>query len=711
MERDRVAGPGWAGSGWDEPDWGELEHAYGTAEDTPGLLAGLRGPGWSAAADELWGSILHQGSVYPATLAAVPVLVRLAHDPGAPGRSAALQLLAGYAESIAFGAAQNDLYLPEHVDVERFDVDARAVLARAAADLLPLLSDEDPRVRAGVCGVAAHLDSPEWSDAVRARFDVEDDAAVAVALVEPLARRGRLDHRVLAALLERGDDAVTFAAAWAAVACRADVPGAAEQVVRLWSAHSAGYPAQGRSSLQLLVQEAGAHAVPVVRGVAALVPVDEMVRVWRELGAVSRSATPLALDGLLALVDDLAAAGNARASTAAVDAIATLLPCVPDRRVEGCDAIARLGRGAPDLCATAAVALFDQRDERWAAIAEAAVETTGLPMAARGPTARSSLPAALNGYPVSRKPLAWAAEAVVALARRAVRAFPDAAGGWASLVGRLPATPEVVDVLVAAVEHAPAAAAEALVDMEVPAGSREAVRRALAGVDLDGVDEWAASKVLVALGRFDPAQYERAWAVRESSLVLREWAAHPTPGLAAACLALLDGEARVAHDGRACQLIAARVVVAGGDPERAWPTVRAVLESAGQRFTEAVAVAREFPEHRAELVALLRGFTVTAPDDLFGPDHRAAIAAAEALQEMDEITPQEAVDCAVRAVLADQWPGAVEVAARVIERGLRAGAAGVGELRARLELDERVWGRGEVADDERNRAVLTAALG
>lgn len=61
--------------------WKELEHAYGAADDTPGLLQAL-------AADEkldetwheLWSSICHQYSVYSATFAAIPHLVALAED-------------------------------------------------------------------------------------------------------------------------------------------------------------------------------------------------------------------------------------------------------------------------------------------------------------------------------------------------------------------------------------------------------------------------------------------------------------------------------------------------------------------------------------------------------------------------------------------------------------------------------------------------------
>lgn len=71
----------------DGPRWSELTHAYGTAVDTPGLLRQLESfPECKSGTDEpwysLWSSLCHQESVYPASFAAVPHIVRvLASDP------------------------------------------------------------------------------------------------------------------------------------------------------------------------------------------------------------------------------------------------------------------------------------------------------------------------------------------------------------------------------------------------------------------------------------------------------------------------------------------------------------------------------------------------------------------------------------------------------------------------------------------------------
>jgi hypothetical protein len=61
----------------DDVDWHELKHAYGPAEDTPAQLRKLLSVNAAEreeAFDTLSYSIYHQGSAYPATAAAVPVL-------------------------------------------------------------------------------------------------------------------------------------------------------------------------------------------------------------------------------------------------------------------------------------------------------------------------------------------------------------------------------------------------------------------------------------------------------------------------------------------------------------------------------------------------------------------------------------------------------------------------------------------------------------
>ncbi|WP_053670616.1 hypothetical protein [Streptomyces sp. NRRL B-1140] len=59
-------------------DWSRLRHAYGTAEDVPGLLDGASADPQSSDWDELWSRLCHQGTVYSASYAALPALTRMA---------------------------------------------------------------------------------------------------------------------------------------------------------------------------------------------------------------------------------------------------------------------------------------------------------------------------------------------------------------------------------------------------------------------------------------------------------------------------------------------------------------------------------------------------------------------------------------------------------------------------------------------------------
>lgn len=65
----------------DAQPWVSYTHAYGSAEDVPGCLRALAGDddaAAEAAQSELYGSILHQGSVYEASAKAVPFLAKIA---------------------------------------------------------------------------------------------------------------------------------------------------------------------------------------------------------------------------------------------------------------------------------------------------------------------------------------------------------------------------------------------------------------------------------------------------------------------------------------------------------------------------------------------------------------------------------------------------------------------------------------------------------
>ncbi|MET8545394.1 hypothetical protein ABZW03_32870, partial [Kitasatospora sp. NPDC004799] len=130
-------------AGLDDHPWADVSHAYGSAEDLPDLLRALaEGDGEAAeeAVSELYGSILHQGTVYSASADAVPYLARIA---AAGIRSEdVLFLLGGLAES--------------EDEWEVADGAVRAAVASQLPLLLPLLADPDESVRLAAAWAVGH---------------------------------------------------------------------------------------------------------------------------------------------------------------------------------------------------------------------------------------------------------------------------------------------------------------------------------------------------------------------------------------------------------------------------------------------------------------------------------------------------------------------------------------------------------------------------
>lgn len=106
-------------------DWATLSHAFGSAQDIPGLLARLESEPSQELWSELWGCICHQGSTYSASYAALPWLARRAGDDSAAEgeRDSALTLAGAIVENL-------DEDSPEAVTY-RDSLDALRELARA----------------------------------------------------------------------------------------------------------------------------------------------------------------------------------------------------------------------------------------------------------------------------------------------------------------------------------------------------------------------------------------------------------------------------------------------------------------------------------------------------------------------------------------------------------------------------------------------------
>ncbi|MFI5298777.1 MAG: hypothetical protein ACHREM_11830 [Polyangiales bacterium] len=113
-------------------DWSKLAHAYGTADDLPALLGSLTPDPHSQAWDKLWSRVCHQGTVYPASFATLPILCELATCWAPAQRFQPLVLAGAIAASISVVGLQ-----AEHRDLEA----TIAELHSLALNTLPAVPD------------------------------------------------------------------------------------------------------------------------------------------------------------------------------------------------------------------------------------------------------------------------------------------------------------------------------------------------------------------------------------------------------------------------------------------------------------------------------------------------------------------------------------------------------------------------------------------
>ncbi|MFD6275527.1 hypothetical protein ACFWFI_08145 [Streptomyces sp. NPDC060209] len=170
----------------DTHPWAGLTHAYGSAADVPDCLRGLAGEDDEKAAEalsDLYGSILHQGSVYEATAHAVPFLARIA---AAGIRTADVVALLG-------GIAENGVD-----DGESDEAAARRAVTAELPLLLASLEAGDSGVRQAAAWAAAMTGATgDVYGALRDRFAAETDPQV---LAELLGGLVHLDPAGTAAL-------------------------------------------------------------------------------------------------------------------------------------------------------------------------------------------------------------------------------------------------------------------------------------------------------------------------------------------------------------------------------------------------------------------------------------------------------------------------------------------------------------------------------
>lgn len=188
----------------DSIDWSRLHHAYGPATDVPGLIRGLAAgtlEEMDAALAELFGNIWHQGTIYPASAAALPFLYELLDAPGVPDPSRVAFLIASIADgSVSLTRrvadekeramwerilAQQGKTLEGQLAEEKATIEAvRRGVSAGLRRLVPFLKDPEPAVRQEVAIALRH--HPEHADwllpAIVDALAIEDDPDVRKAL-------------------------------------------------------------------------------------------------------------------------------------------------------------------------------------------------------------------------------------------------------------------------------------------------------------------------------------------------------------------------------------------------------------------------------------------------------------------------------------------------------------------------------------------------
>ena len=109
----------------DDIDWHRKEHAYGAADDVPALLRALASRDAMTRRDaihKLFGNIWHQGTVFEATIYAIPYLIDLLTSPEVEDKSAIAYLLASVANGYGF--------LEVHAQPDSFESDWRLIYAK-----------------------------------------------------------------------------------------------------------------------------------------------------------------------------------------------------------------------------------------------------------------------------------------------------------------------------------------------------------------------------------------------------------------------------------------------------------------------------------------------------------------------------------------------------------------------------------------------------
>lgn len=202
-------------------DWTLLEDAYGSAEAVPRELARLSSASSrtrASALGRLEARICHQGSVYSASLAAVPLLLERVRSRTQKDKAAIVALLVDVAVGDhgnfldgALAGARAPRRAGKTIEARCFD----AVCAGASA-FVALLDDEDASARAAAAFALAWLPDRRRAHAaaIRARARTERDGAALASMLVALGHLGdQRTHRWIAEHLTHRSEVVAAGAA------------------------------------------------------------------------------------------------------------------------------------------------------------------------------------------------------------------------------------------------------------------------------------------------------------------------------------------------------------------------------------------------------------------------------------------------------------------------------------------------------------------
>jgi hypothetical protein len=200
----------------DDIPWKKYDDAYGPSVATPDNLRALASNDArrrEKALDELSYTIYHQGTVYEATIYAVPFLFEMLAEPSYQGKAQVLELLQMLAEGTSYHDVHQHMILmqeeakkpefQEKVETEKgWVAQVKAKIRKGLSITLALLKDPDPAVRSAAIGLLVRMQNvaTETREPFMEMLRTDADANVRAAALGALAVGNAKDPAVREAL-------------------------------------------------------------------------------------------------------------------------------------------------------------------------------------------------------------------------------------------------------------------------------------------------------------------------------------------------------------------------------------------------------------------------------------------------------------------------------------------------------------------------------